>query len=357
MNISRSITTKGKDAYLDKNMFIDELCSLFEQNMYLRGTVSDIQRTSIKLMYFDGSERTLDINTALSILEKTLALALIASKYDVVPTLVFFFRTNANDQSISIVDVSSSYLGTIGSNAEYDFYCYLPARYIASVLERKGIISAANSEPLSETIQLQTGNVYESLALYEARKKANAEDAAPKKKTRTRKAQAAAKTDAYAAGNALAERAHKKSVKRAAKAAAADAPAAAEKPSRIRKELDAAGEAPAPKKTRTRRPTPYNPSDEDKELWTKSMPQWKKDVSARKAARTRWRKAHPTLQDKLSKKAIASWKNPAVRNARIKAMQKYWRSAAGKKTIARMKMYRANGGFKKAVRAKKKEKK
>ena len=356
MNISRSITTKGKDAYLDKNMFIDELCSLFEQNMYLRGTVSDIQRTSIKLMYFDGSERTLDINTALSILEKTLALALIASKYDVVPTLVFFFRTNANDQSISIVDVSSSYLGTIGSNAEYDFYCYLPARYIASVLERKGIISATNSEPLSETIQLQTGNVYESLALYEARKKANAEDAAPKKKTRTRKAQAAAaKTDAYAAGNALAERAHKKSVKRAAKAAAADAPAAAEKPSRIRKELDAAGEAPAPKK-RTRRPTPYNPSDGDKELWTKSMPQWKKDVTARKIARTNWRKKHRALRKTLSQKAIASWANPSVRNARIKAMQKYWRSADGKKTIARMKMYRAAGGFKKAVR-KKKEKK
>lgn len=354
MNISRSITTKGKDAYLDKNMFIDELCSLFEQNMYLRGTVSDIQRTSIKLMYFDGSERTLDINTALSILEKTLALALIASKYDVVPTLVFFFRTNANDQSISIVDVSSSYLGTIGSNAEYDFYCYLPARYIASVLERKGIISATNSEPLSETIQLQTGNVYESLALYEARKKANAEDAAPKK-TRTRKAQAAAKADPYAAGNALAERAHKKSVKRAAKASAADAPAAAEKPSRIRKELDAAGEAPAPKK-RTRRPTPYNPSDDDKKDWTKSMPQWKKDVTARKIARTNWRKKHPALRKTLSQKAIASWKNPAVRNARIKAMQKYWRSAAGKKTIARMKMYRANGGFKKAVRAKKKEK-
>ena len=353
MNISRSITTKGKDAYLDKNMFIDELCSLFEQNMYLRGTVSDIERTSIKLMYLDGSERTLDINTALSILEKTLALALIASKYDVVPTLVFFFRTNANDQSISIVDVSSSYLGTIGSNAEYDFYCYLPARYIASVLERKGIISATNSEPLSETIQLQTGNVYESLALYEARKKANAEDAAPKK-TRTRKAQAAAKADPYAAGKKLAERAYKKSAKRAAKAAAADAPA--EKPSRIRKELDAAGEAPAPKKTRTRRPTPYNPSDEDKELWTKSMPQWKKDVSARKAARTRWRKSHSALSDKLSKKAIASWANPSVRNARIKAMQKYWRSAAGKKTIARMKMYRAAGGFKKAAR-KKKEKK
>lgn len=354
MNISRSITTKGKDAYLDKNMFIDELCSLFEQNMYLRGTVSDIERTSIKLMYLDGSECTLDINTALSILEKTLALALIASKYDVVPTLVFFFRTNANDQSISIVDVSSSYLGTIGSNAEYDFYCYLPARYIASVLERKGIISATNSEPLSETIQLQTGNVYESLALYEARKKANAEDAAPKK-TRTRKAQAAAKADPYAAGKKLAERAYKKSVKRAAKAAA-DTAVAAEKPSRIRKELDAAGEAPAPKKTRTRRPTPYNPSDEDKELWTKSMPQWKKDVSARKAARTRWRKSHSALSDKLSKKAIASWANPSVRNARIKAMQKYWRSAAGKKTIARMKMYRAAGGFKKAAR-KKKEKK
>lgn len=354
MNISRSITTKGKDAYLDKNMFIDELCSLFEQNMYLRGTVSDIQRTSIKLMYLDGSERTLDINTALSILEKTLALALIASKYDVVPTLVFFFRTNANDQSIFIVDVSSSYLGTIGSNAEYDFYCYLPARYVASVLERKGIISATNSEPLSETIQLQTGNVYESLALYEARKKANAEDAAPKK-TRTRKAKAAAKADPYGAGNKLAERAHKKSVKRAAKAAADTA--AAEKPSRIRKELDAAGEAPAPKKTRTRRPTPYNPSDEDKDLWTKSMPQWKKDVTARKAARTRWRNKNSILRDKLSQKAAASWKNPEVRNARIKAMQKYWRSAAGKKTIARMKMYRAAGGFAKAKRTKKEEKK
>lgn len=349
MNISRSITTKGKDAYLDKNMFIDELCSLFEQNMYLRGTVSDIQRTSIKLMYLDGSERTLDINTALSILEKTLALALIASKYDVVPTLVFFFRTNANDQSISIVDVSSSYLGTIGSNAEYDFYCYLPARYVASVLERKGIISATNSEPLSETIQLQTGNVYESLALYEARKKANAEDAAPKK-TRTRKAKAAAKADPYEVGNKLAERARKKSVRRAAKAADT---VAAEKPSRIRKELDAAGEAP--KKPRTRRPTPYNPSDEDKELWTKSMPQWKKDVSARKAARTRWRRNHSTLRDKLSQKAAASWKDPTVRNARIKAMQKYWRSAAGKKTIARMKMYRAAGGFKKATRTKKKK--